>query len=85
MIKRSLMALVLLAASASPAMAKDNEESEKPDSERVVCKTQRVTGSRLPGERICKPKGEWERDKKEAKRRMDELIEDRSSTVNTGG
>jgi hypothetical protein len=83
MIKRSLFAVALLAVVAAPATAKD--EDDKPDSERVVCKKERVTGSRLAGERICKTKAEWDRDKKEARQRTDELIEDRSSTVNTGG
>lgn len=83
MIKRSLFAVALLALAAVPAAAKD--EDEKPDSERVVCKTQRATGSRLAGERICKTKAEWDREKREARQRTDELIEDRSSVVNTGG
>lgn len=85
MIKTGLLALAALAISSTPAMANTTREKDKPASERVVCKTQRAAGSRLQGERVCKTKQEWDREKAESKRRMGELIEDRSSTVNTGG
>lgn len=85
MIKRSLFAAVLAIAVTAPAAASDEKDKETPDSERVVCKTQRSTGSRLQGERVCKTKAQWDQEKAEARQRMDEAIEDRSSTVNTGG
>lgn len=85
MIKRSLLAVALLAIIATPVAAKDEKEAGASDSERVVCKTLRKTGSRLAGERVCKTKAQWDREKQEARNRMDEMIEDRSSTVNTGG
>jgi hypothetical protein len=84
MIERGLFAVALLAMVAAPATAKD-DQADRPDSERVVCKNQRATGSRLAGERICKTKAEWDREKQEARNKMDEAIEDRSSTTNTGG
>lgn len=85
MIKRSLLALAALAVLAAPTVASAKKEKDKPYGEKVICRTQTATGSRLPGERICKTRLEWERDRAESKRRMGELIEDRSSTVNTGG
>lgn len=83
MLKRSFFAVVLLAVAASPAVAKDDKD--KPDTERVVCKNVRETGSRLAGERVCKTKAEWDREKQEARNKMDEVIEDRSSTMTPGG
>lgn len=85
MIKRSLSAVALLAIVAAPVAAKEDKGAETPDTERVVCKTMRQTGSRLAGERVCKTKTQWDQEKAEARRQMDEAIEDRSSTVNTGG
>jgi len=84
MFKRSCIAMALAALVAAPISAKD-EDGDKPDSERVVCKREKPTGSRLPGERICKTKAEWDRDKAEARRQADELYDDRASTMNTGG
>jgi hypothetical protein len=86
MIKRSLAAIALLAIVAVPASAKEKKASDDtPDTERVVCKTMRATGSRLAGERVCKTKAEWDREKQEARHRMDEVIEDRSGTMNPSG
>jgi hypothetical protein len=85
MIKRSLFAVALAFAITAPAAASEEKGKETPDSERVVCKTIRTTGSRLQGERVCKTKSQWDEEKAQARQKMDEVIEDRSSTVNTSG
>ncbi|MGN3975070.1 hypothetical protein [Tsuneonella sp. SYSU-LHT278] len=61
-----------LAVLAAPAVAGPVGEREtvanspdNPSSEKVICRTIKVIGSRLKGERMCKTATEWARDRTE--------------------
>jgi hypothetical protein len=58
--KLLLMAAGLAMASATAAVAADDEEQEEVDDQnKVVCKTERVTGSRTRTSRICLTRAQW--------------------------
>lgn len=63
---------VSIALLAAPAIAGPVGEQEtvanapdSPSSEKVICRTIKVIGSRLKGERMCKTATEWARDRTE--------------------
>ena len=73
--RNSAMAAVLAATiAATPVVATAQgpsdeaaETAEKEDDQRVKCKTERVTGSRLSTRKVCRTMAEW-RDQQEATR-----------------
>ena len=64
---------------AFPAHATGNESSEKKD--KVVCKKDNVTGSRLGSVRICMTASEWEANKAAARKATED--KQRASQFNT--
>lgn len=63
-VSKSLLAFALLAAPvavlADPAApASSTDEAKKKDGERMICRTQSETGSRLNRKRICMTANEW--------------------------
>ncbi|MCC6927226.1 hypothetical protein [Novosphingobium sp.] len=63
-VSKSLLAFALLAAPvavlADPAApASTNDEAKKADGDRMICRTQSETGSRLSRKRVCMTANEW--------------------------
>jgi hypothetical protein len=55
--------------SAAGPHADDGRKKDDPD--RIICKSPDVTGSRLPGKKICHTKREWDDISEEARKLMD--------------
>lgn len=60
-----------LLATASPAIAKDDEPADGEKKEKVICRTEKVTGSRTRVNRICMTKSEWEKLEADTKQWVD--------------
>ncbi len=74
---KSVIAFVSVAlAATSPVMASDAPQpgaTVKPKKERMICRSDQVTGSRVRGKRICRTRAEWndaERQNAESVREM---------------
>lgn len=92
---RTLIASLLFAALAAPAMANTDktDESAKPaaataaaaapaapaEADRKICKNEKPVGSQIP-KRICKTAAEWEADR-EAARKMMQDMQQRTGTT----
>ena len=76
------------AAGVAPAEAAQTTEvadgTRALDPDQVICKRQKVTGSRLAGQRICKTRREWDQQAAEARRSADDFI-NRAGGINTDG
>ena len=67
----------LAAAEAAPEQAVETAAAEPEshlDPDKMICKKQQVTGSRLAGRKICKTRREWEQARAEARRGADGFI-----------
>lgn len=54
------------------------------DPDKMICKRQKVTGSRLGGREVCKTRREWDQQSAEARRGADRFINN-SGGINTDG
>ena len=54
-------------------------ETADPDANKQICKTQKVTGSRLSSKKICKTKAEWEAFTRSQRENAGELLRDNTS------
>ena len=58
-----MLLMALLAGAATPDAKRDVGERSSDAASKMVCKRFSKTGSLVGGERICKTKAEWERDR----------------------
>ena len=68
------MAILLWMAAAAANAAATGQVAPPPkvaDGDRIVCKSQRFVGSHL-GQRVCKPKSDWDAGRKDAKDALDQ-------------
>jgi hypothetical protein len=65
-------------ASATVAYAADDEEAatESADADKVICKTERVTGSRTRTSRICMTRAQWDELAAATKAKVDKFQSD---------
>ena len=79
--KLCAVALMLLLP-VSGAMATDSEDTAKSDKEKLICKTEKVTGSRVKSKRTCMTVERWEEVRASARQGVDDLVR---STGRNGG
>lgn len=65
-------ALALIAGAGSPAAA-ERDGQNQPKKEKMICKSQKVTGSRTKVNRICMTKDQWEQLAANTKKGLDEM------------
>lgn len=54
-------------------------ETADPDANKQICKSQKVTGSRLSSKKVCKTKVEWEAFTREQRENANEMLRDPTS------
>lgn len=52
-------AAIVLPVVAAPVAAKDDSSNDKDKKEKLICKTDGATGSRIRKNRVCKTEAEW--------------------------
>lgn len=52
--------MISLVAVSAPAIAAGDEKDSRYNPDKIVCKSVRMTGSRLPGERVCMTRKQWD-------------------------
>jgi hypothetical protein len=62
---------LVIAFLSTSAVAADTPKAKKTDPEKIICKTDRSTGSMIAG-RICKKRSEWEEEKVQAQELLNE-------------
>lgn len=93
---RKITPLLVLGALCMPmAVAAQNDSAdpsqtqaaEAPDAnkDKKVCKSLKITGSRLARKRICATQAEWDRQREEAIKLGSEIADNPDSTVKPGG
>ncbi len=70
--KGCVLALLLLTA-ATGVSAAEGESQEAPKKEKMICKKDKVTGSRTKVNRICMTKAQWDQLAATTKKGMDEM------------
>ncbi len=81
-----LAAAIALAASGAAASAQDNDEAAQ--KEKTICKTQKVTGSRTQVRRVCMTQAQWDEQRRNTKRGLDDMTRNASGgrgSSNNGG
>ena len=63
-------------ASATAANAADEDEDDAPQKEKVVCKTEKITGSRIKSKRTCMTQKQWDEVAASARKGVDDLVRD---------
>ena len=58
--KSSIVALLVLTAAWSASASAGDEKKPESDKEKVICKSDTVTGSRLKKKRICMTRSQWQ-------------------------
>jgi hypothetical protein len=71
MLKGCGLALAVLFAASSVSAAED-QNAEEPKKEKLVCKSEKVTGSRARIKRICMTREQWNEVAAETKRNIDQ-------------
>lgn len=71
-------AYMLVAVMAAVSIAPASAASQDDDKTKVICKTIKQTGSRLPGQRMCMTKAEWDLQRRESRKTAED-------TINGGG
>lgn len=66
-----LAAAIALAASGAAASAQDDAEAAQ--KEKTICKTQKVTGSRTQVRRVCMTQSQWDEQRRNTKKGLDEM------------
>lgn len=66
-------------AAASPQVAATPAAADA-DGDRVICRKDEATGSRLRSANICKTKREWDQLREEAKRAVDQIEHEKGNT-----
>lgn len=62
--------LLMVAFLSAPAIAADPTKDKKNDPDKIICKSDRTTGSAI-SERICKKRSEWDEEKYQARELLD--------------
>ena len=68
---KSLVNVVLIAAFALSSTAFAEEAEKKDDANRLICKSEEVTGSRLVKQKRCLTKAQWAEDRRIQKMSID--------------
>ncbi len=71
--KKSCMLALLMLTAATSVSAAENEDKEAPKKEKMICKRDKVTGSRTKVNRICMTKAQWDRLAANTKKGLDEM------------
>lgn len=79
MIGKAFLAVALMAASASPAMAQKQRSKGSDYGQKKVCKVEGRVGSRLGATRTCRTQAEWDALAREAR-----LVTERVQTWTSG-
>ena len=76
MIKRCMIALLVLGAATAVSAADEKSKSgaEVPDKEKVVCKTDRTTGSLTRRKRTCHTRAQWDEISSNARKNVDDIV-----------
>lgn len=84
--RKLLFGFAAIAVLSVPAFAADtaSETTKAKDPEKIVCKVDRTTGSSI-SERICKKRSEWDNDKEEARKVLDDRNHRQTRPVLPGG
>jgi hypothetical protein len=84
--------VALAAGSVASAKDTDKDDDDTPSSEKVVCKTEKVTGSRIKVKRTCRTRAEWDEISANARQGVNDLVRSadtrspaNSSTTGAGG
>ena len=84
-IKQLMLAAPFLALSAAPVCAQAPNAAQPAqaakEKDRVICKFQEMTGSRINTFRVCKTRAEWEADEQDAKQLASEWKDGRMGIV----
>jgi len=87
MIKRCMIALVVLSAATAVSAAdeKSKDGTEVAEKDKVICKTDRSTGSLTRKKRICRTRAQWDEISAAARKGVDDLVRaaDTRSPANT--
>ncbi|KPL67719.1 hypothetical protein SZ64_06060 [Erythrobacter sp. SG61-1L] len=70
--KSCLLALLVLTA-ATGVSAAEGESQEAPKKEKMICRKDKVTGSRTKVNRICMTKAQWDQQAAATKKGLDEM------------
>ena len=70
-----IASMVSLVSVSAPAIAADGKDG-KYNPDKVVCKSVRLTGSRLPGERVCMTRKQWDEKARAAQKDTQETLND---------
>lgn len=71
--KKSCMLALLVLTAATSVSAAENEGAEPPKKEKMICKRDKVTGSRTKVNRICMTKEQWDKLAASTKKGLDEM------------
>jgi len=66
------MVAALALATAGAASAQDDAETEAPE-DKVVCKTEKITGSRTRTQRVCMTQSQWDEVNKATRQKVDDF------------
>ena len=78
--------LALALAVSAPAMATDeNAEGGGEAKEKLICRTELATGSRVKKRRICMTQEQWRETAAKSRRTMDDLNNNRGAETGGGG
>ena len=69
-----IASMVSLVSVSAPAIAGGDEKDSRYNPDKIVCKSIRATGSRLPGERVCKTRKQWEEQARAAQKETEDSI-----------
>ena len=68
-----ILAGAVLASTAALAQAPTQRAGPNGDPDQIVCINERVTGSRLSTQRVCRTRREWEEHKSEMRKTMEKV------------
>ncbi|WP_154667285.1 hypothetical protein [Niveispirillum irakense] len=64
---------------ASPSAPAIVTETTDPDANKQICKSQKVTGTRLSSKKVCKTKAEWDEFTRSQRENANEMLRDPTS------
>ena len=66
--------MISLVSVSAPALAGGDQKDSRYNPDKMVCKSVRATGSRLPGERICMTRKQWDEKARAAQKETEDSI-----------
>lgn len=70
---RRIIVAVAIAVAASGAAANAQDDADAAQKEKTICKTQKVTGSRTQVRRVCMTQAQWDEQRRNTKRGLDDM------------